>query len=231
MSFSDGDFVKIQYNLWRASDGELIQTTDRKLAEEKGIYKEDRKYVPQLVVVGKGNLLKSIDAVLKEMKIGEEKKIELEAKDAYGERSKDLVQVMPLSEFKKRDMDPYPGMQVDLDGTIATVVSVNSSRVMVDANHPLAGQKLAYEIKVVEKVEKESEKIKALAESYDLSVDGVEASPETVKVRFGTEIKKDADYFLNKSRFTAAVMEYMPGVKKVVVEEEYAREKSENSKN
>ena len=104
MSFSDGDFVKIQYNLWRASDGELIQTTDRKLAEEKGIYKEDRKYVPQLVVVGKGNLLKSIDAVLKEMKIGDEKKIELEAKDAYGERSKDLVQVMPLSEFKKLDI-------------------------------------------------------------------------------------------------------------------------------
>ena len=83
------------------------------------------------------------------MSVGEEKKAELEPKDAFGERNPELARVMHLSDFRKRDMDPYPGMQVDIDGTVATVKSINSGRVLVDANHPLAGERMIYEVKLI----------------------------------------------------------------------------------
>lgn len=223
MAFKDGDFVKVDYSLWRVADNALMRTTEKKLAEEKGIYNEDLKYAPQLIIINKDNALKALWEALKTMDVGQSKKLELEPKDAFGERDQNLVSVMPISEFRKKDINPTPGLQIDIDGTIATVKSVNSGRVMVDANNPLAGEKIVYDIKVVAKVEKEDDKIKALAETYALEPDKIEIKEGHAKVTFGSKTKMNADYFVNKTYLIGAVLEYMPEVKKIVVEEEYDR--------
>ncbi len=223
MSFSDGDFVKVEYSIWRASDNQLIRTTDKKAAEEKGIYDSKAVYSPQLVVVGKGNMFRKVDDAIKGMAVGENRKVELAPEDAYGQRNKDLVRVMPLSEFRKREINPEPGLQIEIDGGIATVMSVNSGRVLVDANHPLAGERLVYEIRAVEKVEGDDAKVKALLENYSLSADEVRASGDMVKVRFGEKVEKNADYFINKSEFAAALLRYMDKISRVSFEEDYSR--------
>lgn len=231
MSLSDGDFVKVEYSMWRASDNTLVRTTEKKLAEENGIYKDGDKYVPQLIVIGKDRTIKAIWEGLRGMSVGEKKRIELQPKDAFGERDSGLVRIMPISEFRKKDIDPMPGMQIDIDGAIATVKSVNSGRVMVDANHPLAGEKVTYELKVLEKVEKSEDKIKALAEFYDLAPDGVQLNAAMAKIIFGEKAKKDAQYFLNKQEMLAALLSYMDEVKKVEIEELYSKgEKEEEPK-
>lgn len=223
MSFKDGDFVKVEYSLWRVADSQLMRTTDKKLAQEKEIYNEDTRYEPQLIVVGKDNALKALWDALKTMDVGQSRNIELEPKDAFGERDQNLIRVMPIADFRKKELEPRPGMQIDIDGVIATIKSVNSGRVMVDANNQLAGEKIRYDLKVVAKVEKDDEKVKAIAEIYGLEPEKITVGEGLAKVAFGPKTKMNADYFVNKSYMVNAVLEYMADVKKITVEEEYER--------
>lgn len=230
MAFNDGDFVKVEYSAWRVADNKLVYTTDKKLAEENKTFDEEVSYAPQLIVVGKGNTVKGVEDAIRSMGVNETKKVELQPKEAFGDKDPELVKVLPLSDFKKRDIDPYPGMQLDIDGAVATVKSVNSGRVVIDANHPLAGEKLLYEIKVVEKVEKDEDKVRAIAGMYSLLPDSVTISGENTKVTFGDKVEKDSKYLINKSNFVNAVMRYMEKVAKVTVEEDYVRAKPEADK-
>lgn len=230
MAFNDGDFVKVDYSAWRVADSKLIYTTIKKVAEESNELDKEARYVPQLIVIGKGNAISGVEQAVRGMSINETKKVEIEPKDAFGDKDSSLVKVMSLSDFKKRDIEPYPGMRLDIDGAVATIKSVNSGRVVVDANHPLAGEKMLYEIRVVEKVEKEEDRVRALADNYGLAADSVAISDGNVRVVFGEKTEKDSKYLMNKGDFVNAVLRYMDKVAKVSVEEEYVRKKEEEKK-
>lgn len=225
MSFKDGDFVEIDYSARRTSDNSLVYTTMESVAKKGEIFSENTRYSPQLVVVGKKSVIKGVDDAVKGMSIGDEKKFEIEPSNAFGDRRDDLVTVMSIADFRSRDIDPVPGMQVNIDGMIVTVKSVNSGRVVVDANHPLAGEKLTYEIKVVKRLEKEEDKLKSVADYYTLKTSGASLSDKVAKVVFDSSVKKDSQFFVDKMAFVEAVFKYFDNVEKVVVDEEYAREK------
>ncbi len=227
MPFIDGDFVKIDYSAWRVADNMLAHTTIRKVAEENGMLDKDASYAPQLVIIGKGSVIKGVDDAVRSMGVNESKTVEIEAKDAFSDRNPDLVRVLPLGDFRKRDIEPYPGMQLELDNMVAVVKSINSGRVVVDANHPLAGEKLKYEIKVVEKIDDDAGKAKALAEAFSLKPDAVSVSGGQMKVTFGDKVEKDSKFLVNKSNFVNSALRYMGKIEKVVVEEDYARAKEE----
>ena len=223
VSFNDGDFIQIEYSAWRASDGSMVYTTDKAAAEKNGLYSKDHKYGPNLVIVGKDTTIKGLDKALRLMSLNESRKVEIGPDEAFGERNQDLVRVMKVSDFRSRDIDPRPGMQVDLDGTIAVITAVNSGRFTVDANHPLAGEKLTYDLKVVAKLDDERSKVDALAGMNGLKPDSIKVEGGTAEVLFGEKIDKNADYFLNKASFTGSVLRYLPGITKVVVKEEYVK--------
>jgi len=225
--FNDGDFVKVDYSAWRIADSKLVYTSMKKVAEGNEIYDENIRYVPQLVIIGKKSAIKGFEDAIKGMSVNETKKVEIAPKDAFGERHPELIKVLPISDFLKRDIAPYPGMQLDLDGAVATIKSVNSGRVIVDANHPLAGEKLMYEIRLIEKVEKEDDKIRAIADTYSLTPDSVAVSAGNAKVVFGEKTAKDKAYLVNKNDFVGAVLAFMSSISKVTVEEDYVREKKE----
>ncbi len=224
MAFTEGDFVKVDYSLWRLADNELVLTTEKKLAEEKGIYSEKARYAPQLIVLGKDSNPKALWEAIKGMKEGEAKSIELEPKDAFGERNQELVRVMPIADFRKREIDPKPGMQIEIDGAIATVKSVNSGRVVVDANHSLAGERVRYDLKVIARLEKEEEKARAIAETYDLAPEKVEISNSVIKIGFGKNAINNEYYTRNKLYMIYAMLKYLEKASKVVIEEEYERQ-------
>ncbi|MGA3020936.1 MAG: peptidylprolyl isomerase [Candidatus Micrarchaeales archaeon] len=230
MVFNDGDFVKIEYSAWRVADNKLIYTTSKNMAEANEMFDSEAKYVPQLIVIGKGNTIKGVEKAIMTMNLNETKKVEIEPKDAFGEKSSELVKVVSIADFKKRDIDPYPGMQIDIDGAIATIKSVNSGRVVVDANHPLAGEKMLYEIKVVGKVDKEDERVKEIVVMCSLTPDSVSVNNGEVRVLFGDKVEKDSKYLINKNDFVSSVMRYMEKVTRVSVEENYIRTKAEEKK-
>ena len=159
----------------------------------------------------------------------ETKKVEISPDEAFGQRDPGLVRVMHVSDFRRRDIEPRAGMQVDLDGTIATITSVNSGRVTVDLNHVLAGERLTYEIKVVEKVDSVDKKVEALAKMSNLSPDSAKVSANSAEILFGDKTEKDANYFINKSAFVTSVFRYLPEISKVQVREEYAKKDGEGS--
>ncbi len=223
VSFNDGDFIKVEYSAWRASDGTMVYTTQKNKAEENDIYNKERAYGPSLVIIGKNTVIKGLEKAIRGMNVNETKKVDVEPAEAFGERNPELVRVMHASDFRKRDIDPVPGLQIDLDGTAAVITAVNSGRVTVDANHPLAGEKITYELKIVAKVDDEKERIAAIVEMAGAKADSIAVNGSIAEISFGDKVDKDANYFMNKTAAVNAILEYLPKVSKVAVKEEYAR--------
>jgi FKBP-type peptidyl-prolyl cis-trans isomerase 2 len=225
MAFKEGEFVEIEYSSWTAADSKMIDTTDEKLAEKNGIKVEGRKYGPVLVVLGNRTVVKGLEEVLKGMSLNESRKVTLKPEEAFGERNPDIVRIMPLSEFKKRDINPYPGMRVNIDNVTATVKSVSSGRVVVDANHPFAGMEITYEVKVTRQLADQKDKVMALGRTYEVEPSSAKAEGKTVEIGFNDAVKKDADYFIGRANLIAAIFSYFKDVEKVKVGEEYNRPK------
>lgn len=164
MAFKDGDIVKVHYTALQ--DNEVFETTREDVAVKEGIFDEKREYKPIVAIIGERNFFEKVDNELKNMNVGEKKRIKLEPKEAFGERNDELVRVVALKEFKKRNIAPFPGLVVDLNGLKGRVQSVSGGRVRVDFNHPLAGKEMEFELEVVEKIEGDESKVKALVEKF-----------------------------------------------------------------
>lgn len=118
------------------------------------------------VVVGAKFVLPGIDETLEQMQVGEKKTVEVTPEKGFGRREQKYIRLVPVSQFRKNNMDPYPGMIVSTDNMHGRVLSVNSGRVRVDFNHPLAGKMLVYDLEIKTKIDDSKEKISALVEFY-----------------------------------------------------------------
>ncbi len=223
MSFKDGEFLEVEYSAWSGADNSLISTTDEKKAKDAKIFDEHMHYGPVLVVLGSNSVIKGLDKSLRDMNLNEQKKFTFKPDEAFGERSPELVRVMPLSEFRKHDIDPYPGLQVNLDNATAIVKSVNSGRVIVDANHPYVGQEIIYEIKIIKSLTSEKEKVKALGKTYNVEPSEVDVKNKTLTIMFNNDVKKNSDYFVGKANMIASIFSYLKEFEKVDIEEEYIK--------
>lgn len=220
----DGEFIKISYTGKIAATGKVFDTTSAEKAKEAGITDEHRKYAPVLVVLGKDHVVKGLDESLRSMGIGEQKSIEISPENAFGVRDPNLVRILPLSEFRKRELDPFPGMLLDLDGTKGVVKSVSGGRVMVDLNHSLAGERVIYDVKVEEKLSETNSKIQAILDSFNLKADGFKLEGGVLQVVFPQSVEKDVNFIVNKSNFVNSLLDLMGEVKKLSIVEEYALE-------
>ena len=87
------------------------------------------------------------------MAVGESKSVRIEPDEAYGPRHEQLVQQVPRSALPD-DLEPQVGMGLQSqspDGQVMmlTVTAVEDENITVDANHPLAGQVLNFDIELV----------------------------------------------------------------------------------
>jgi FKBP-type peptidyl-prolyl cis-trans isomerase 2 len=224
----DGDFIKISYTGKTAATGKIFDTTDAEKAKEAGITEEGRNYAPVLVVLGKNHVVKGLEDALRNMSIGEQKSVELTPEKAFGARDPGLVRIIPLSEFKKRELDPFPGMVLDFDGKNGIVKSVSGGRVMVDLNHPLAGEKIVYEVKVEEKLTETNPKIQAVIDSFNLKAESFKVEGDVLQVVFPPSVKKDVNFIVAKSNLVNSLLDLIREVKKLSIVEEYSLEQKEH---
>lgn len=108
---------------------------------------------PLAFKVGEGTLLKGFEDAVIGMKINDSKEIKIPSKEGYGEIREDLVAKVDRKNLGP-DIDPTVGMELMSkypDGTdvIVRIVEVGEEDVTVDANHPLAGRDLTFEITLV----------------------------------------------------------------------------------
>jgi len=222
-----GDFIRIEYTGRKASDGKVFDTTDEALARKEGIYSENTRYGPSLVIVGKTPILKGIDEAIEEMGVGDKRELELGPEKAFGKRNPKLIHVLSMAEFKRHKIQPYPGLVLDLDGRQALVKSVTSGRVMIDMNHPLAGEKVNYELRVVDSIDSTENKVRALLDANGMSEADVSVKAGKVELSFPEKVEKSAKLFIEGTGFTKALKELIPEVKDVKVKESGPEGKNE----
>ncbi|MBI2541579.1 peptidylprolyl isomerase [Candidatus Woesearchaeota archaeon] len=133
---NQGDKVKVHYT-GTLSDGTVFDSSEGK--------------EPLEFTIGENQVIAGFESGIKEMKLNEEKNINITAKDAYGERDERMVVSVPRDKFPP---------EVQAGGTLlmkgpngerfpAVVKDVKEKEIFIDLNHPLAGKDLNFKVKVV----------------------------------------------------------------------------------
>lgn len=132
---NNGDTVTIDYTL-KKSDGEVVGNT-----AEVG---------PQQIELGTGQIFPQVEQALTDMEVGDEQSVTIESAQAFGPRREALVIDIPRGNLPPEPA-PQPGMALkgqQSDGSEVTlyVVQVGEDVVKADANHPLAGEDLTFDV-------------------------------------------------------------------------------------
>jgi len=109
---------------------------------------------PMEFVIGQGNLIPKFEAAVIGLEPGQSVRVTIPADDAYGQRAEEMVAVIERSEIPA-EMKPQVGDHLEVvmqDGTPMPVIvtDVTETAITLDANHPLAGLDLTFDIRLVE---------------------------------------------------------------------------------
>ncbi|MCQ4273191.1 peptidylprolyl isomerase [Pseudomonas kuykendallii] len=118
---------------------------------------------PLAYLQGAGNIIVGLEKALEGKKVGDQVKVAIEPEDAYGEYSAELVTTLSRAMFEGVD-ELEVGMQFHASGPdggmqIVTIRDLDGDDVTVDGNHPLAGQRLNFDVTVVDVRDASAEEI------------------------------------------------------------------------
>lgn len=205
------DFVEIEYTGRVKEDGAIFDTTEEKVAKDNGFYDKSHDYSPAIICIGEGNILKSVEDSIIGKETGKDYSLEIGAGNAFGRKDAKLIQMIPLGKFRQQNIQPMPGLQLNIDGVFGIVKTVGGGRVLVDFNHPLAGKDLVYSVKINRIVDEISEKVKSLLKMHLSIKDAkIEVKEGSVEIRLEKDIPKLAQEELKK-----IVERTVPGIKSV----------------
>ena len=161
MSLKKDDLVQIEYTASIKRTGEIFDTTNPDLGQKIGL----RELVkPRIIIIGAQMIIEGLERELLKHKVGEEFTVSLDSNQAFGERQKELVKVFNKNLLIKQNINPYPGLMVEIENMKAKVLSVSGGRVRLDFNHPLSGKQVEYAVKINKKIEDKTEYIKTILE-------------------------------------------------------------------
>ncbi len=138
-SVKTGDTVKVHYH-GRLTDGTTFDSS------------EGRQ--PLEFTVGSGMVIKGFDSGVMGMNVGDKKTIDIPVNDAYGPKDPQMVMDFPIDRFPE-DMKPEVGMQLNMSNGSGqqfpvVITELKGDIVVLDANHPLAGEDLIFDLELVE---------------------------------------------------------------------------------
>ena len=139
MKIGRDSVVSISYTLFDAQ-GESIEKTDEPIVYLHGGY---------------GNIFPLIEQALQGKGAGDGARVKLEPEDAFGDYDEQLLRVEARNLFPEvlevgMQFEGIPGEETDEDAAIFTVTDIADGKVVLDANHPLAGMALVFDCKVTE---------------------------------------------------------------------------------
>ncbi len=134
-----GDTVKVHYH-GRLQNGNTFDSSEGR--------------DPLEFKVGAGMVIKGFDNGVLDMKPGDKKTLNIPVEEAYGPKSDELIMEFPKANIPA-DLNPTVGMELQMSnpqGQVfpVKVAAIGSEFITLDANHPLAGEALIFEIELVE---------------------------------------------------------------------------------
>lgn len=134
-----GDTVHVHYT-GRLDDGTVFDSSEGR--------------DPLAFTVGAGQVVPGFDEAVNGMQVGDSKTVRIGPGDAYGERREDLLLDVP-SEQLPEGLEPEVGMELGLRGQDGQtmpvrVAAVGNEAITLDANHPLAGEALTFDVELVD---------------------------------------------------------------------------------
>lgn len=131
-----------------------VVSIDYTLTNDKGeVVDTSQGREPLAYIQGIGNLIPGLEQALEGRSAGDSLKVSIPPEQAYGMRDDGLTQAVPRRMFENAD-EIQVGMQFQTNSEhglqVVTVVAVDPENITVDANHPLAGETLHFDVKVVE---------------------------------------------------------------------------------
>ncbi len=161
LKIKKGDFIEVDFTGKISSTGQVFDTTLEPVAKESGIFNKEIKYKPIIISIGEGHILNAIDDFIEGKDLGKYT-LELPAEKAFGKKDAKLLRLIALKEFHKHQIQPHPGLDVDLDGKRGVVRTVNGGRVIVDFNHPLSSKDITYDLVLNKVIEDEKDKVESI---------------------------------------------------------------------
>ena len=135
----NGDTVKVHYH-GRLVDGTTFDSSNGR--------------EPLEFEVGSGMVIKGFDDGVQGMSVGDKKTIQIPVDEAYGPKDPTMLVEFPRDQFPD-ELKPEAGMQLNMSNSAGQVIpvlvtEVKDDTVILDANHPLAGQELIFDIELVD---------------------------------------------------------------------------------
>jgi len=136
---SDDMVVSLEYTLRLDEGGEVVDASENN--------------EPLEFIQGHGEIVPGLEQALYGMSVGDEKRVVVQPDDGYGELDPDAFQLLPLDAFPS-DVTLEPGMNLELEDEkgevmLAIVSEIRKDSVLLDFNHPLAGETLYFQVRVV----------------------------------------------------------------------------------
>ena len=138
----------------KTKNGDTVKVHYTGTLENGEVFDSSRDRQPLEFTVGEGNVIPGFEKAVLDMEIGEQKSVEIPPVEAYGPRREELVVDVDRSKFPSH-IEPSIGQRLQMqqpEGSVLNLVITDMSEetVTLDANHPLAGMTLFFEVEMME---------------------------------------------------------------------------------
>ncbi len=217
-----GDFLKISFTLKVKDSGQIIETTDEKIAKKANIFDEKNNYGQRLMIVGNDEMyLKKLNEAIVGKDVGEKFTVSIPPEDTFGQRDPTKIKLLGRKELVAKNIIPEVGRQIQWGNQTGIVLSAVGGRVRVDFNHPLVGQTIIYDVEINEKITSSKKKLEVLIDyllpGVDLNTFDIKNEKEKIIITMPEEITtKDLYLQFRKMRIATEINKNFPECKEVV---------------
>lgn len=137
----------------QAKRGDTVRVHYTGTLDDGHEFDSSRGLDPLTFTLGTGSVIQGFDDAVTGMAVGDEKRVTIPAEEAYGPRREELTLQLPRSELPA-EMEIEEGTQLRMEqgdqSIVVTVRQLDEESVTLDANHPLAGEALTFELRLVD---------------------------------------------------------------------------------
>ena len=138
----------------QAKDGDKVKVHYTGKFEDETVFDTSQGRAPLEFTIGKGNIIPGFEHAIIGMTTGDKKTFTIPPDEGYGSRRDELLVEVNKSDFPP-DVTPEIDQQLQMkrpDGNVITVVvsKIDGETITLDANHPLAGKTLVFDVELVE---------------------------------------------------------------------------------